>query len=1520
MLRYIYQIGDIHVHRQEREDEYKSQIRKLIDTIPESENAIIIIVGDIFDAGISPEAITIVKEMIIGLSEKSEVIVFRGNHDQASKTNKDAKDYIRPILSKLLTKNKITILEKTGSYEYENVVFGYTDVYDTEIYQIPESKKIKIGLWHGTINGAKTEVGEMNSKITKDDFKGYDYVLLGDIHKHQYITPTMAYCGSLIQQNYGESIENHGYIKWDIRKRKSQFIPIENDYGYVTIRVSNNKIIDKPEKIPKKINLRIKYTKCTEEYIKSIYNKIGKDQEILSYVEYKEQEEYMLNKIEDEKNSNEDVVKRLMDYIHENYDEKNITQEEKEKMKDILENILKDINYNFDTEKKMIKIKRLMFNNFNIYGGGNCIDYTKLKGVINVCGKNGIGKSSAVVYALLYAIYGYCEDTQVGRYDYINSKKRNMETQIILEVNGVEYRILRMSEFTHKDRLMTHFKHNVILYRNNEDISGKDLNTINKQIIEYIGSSDNLLNLCIMEQKRTATFLSLTDIEKKNYICSILKLDVYNIINDVLIRDAKINTLELTEKYKILYKDPKTKMISNIDDIEKEIEQKIEIKNNINLNKLEEEYKIINKKKIESEMKISELKNNEWEKIEKNEENNKKIKETEKIMEDIQIKINEIMENKEKLKKKRNKKIYDNVKEKNEEFEKEKEKKIKELNDELEKLLKQYVNIIQSDETIDELEKNFKKVMIELKENKDKLYKIKKEQETIQKDIDKYNSDKENKKGYEKYKEMIEKIGENDEKEKIILSKIDEIEKYISKNKKEYEKKIKQKETYTEIKNVVIEDLQKYINIEEEKHKFEQSKKERIENINGEIEKNLLKCEKERKEVDIQSLQEKKKIIEKENDKLNIGNDEKEIEKLTKKIVDVNMKKFEKNYEKFLEIRKEKELAEEKIESLKKHKKDLNKHYDLLKNHRYNEKCEICMSNDITKDKIETEKNINNMSLTFEKYIEEYNKIEEQYEQYKKYEIINKNIQENEKINNLIQEKQKKIEMNENKLALNKEKIKIIETQIDEYNKYLIGINETKNILINVNELKKQIIEIQNEQMEEYKKYLILKEKEEEINKNIERINKEVNEYEQKKEMLENYNKETEELVNIKDQTKQKYNKYIKYGETYEENNRNIERYNANKSLIQSLEKDIEIQTMIMETENKKMNEYKVYEKNKKQNEEITMKTKKIKEDISSKQKETYTLYDEYVNKLTEIKNYNSELQKYEIRQKNNEIQLIEYKTIYKEIIELIEKKAKYDDLTKYINIINKEYDTIYSNYKKVQEEYNDITTIETLKQRKEYLIQLKDECIPIEKKLLIKNKLIDIIKSGFVDNLLGKKIIPSFCDNVNNILKRFVKFNLDMEYNEKKVYVYKKEEDQRINVLKLSGYETLMANISIRLAINDINKLYKTNFFIIDEGFCYCDDESIIKIQQLFEHMKTMFNLILIVSHDERIKMYSDIDLPIQIKNKYSYVNNADEDDIFKQFMKKEDQRIEQEQLKQYRTIETQEKEKLKPKLRRIK
>ena len=46
--------------------------------------------------------------------------------------------------------------------------------------------------------------------------------LLGDIHKFQFLDKkcSRGYAGSLIQQNIGEDIENHGLIKWNVNKKK----------------------------------------------------------------------------------------------------------------------------------------------------------------------------------------------------------------------------------------------------------------------------------------------------------------------------------------------------------------------------------------------------------------------------------------------------------------------------------------------------------------------------------------------------------------------------------------------------------------------------------------------------------------------------------------------------------------------------------------------------------------------------------------------------------------------------------------------------------------------------------------------------------------------------------------------------------------------------------------------------------------------------------------------------------------------------------------------------------------------------------------------------------------------------------------------------------------------------------------------------------------------------------------------------------------------------------------------------
>ena len=52
----------------------------------------------------------------------------------------------------------------------------------------------------------------------------------------------MAYSGSLIQQNHGETIKGHGVLVWDIENNTSHFQEIKNDYCFYTHKIKNSKI------------------------------------------------------------------------------------------------------------------------------------------------------------------------------------------------------------------------------------------------------------------------------------------------------------------------------------------------------------------------------------------------------------------------------------------------------------------------------------------------------------------------------------------------------------------------------------------------------------------------------------------------------------------------------------------------------------------------------------------------------------------------------------------------------------------------------------------------------------------------------------------------------------------------------------------------------------------------------------------------------------------------------------------------------------------------------------------------------------------------------------------------------------------------------------------------------------------------------------------------------------------------------------------------------------------------------
>lgn len=258
-INYIYHLGDIHIRPLERHSEYREVFNKLylyLKNEKDIQNSLIVICGDLIHEKdkITPELIILLREFLKTLASITDVVLFSGNHDLIENNLK------RTASLEALTQDlqNVFYLKYTDLYEYGNVIFSLNSLEDNKDFvKIKKTDKIKIGLYHGMLK----EIAHSNGLLSIKDFEDFDYTLLGDVHEHQYLKDNIAYSGSLIQQNFGESLDNHGLIKWDIENNISNFINIENSYGYITItdgKISNDDlkkefIINLPE------NCRIRY-------------------------------------------------------------------------------------------------------------------------------------------------------------------------------------------------------------------------------------------------------------------------------------------------------------------------------------------------------------------------------------------------------------------------------------------------------------------------------------------------------------------------------------------------------------------------------------------------------------------------------------------------------------------------------------------------------------------------------------------------------------------------------------------------------------------------------------------------------------------------------------------------------------------------------------------------------------------------------------------------------------------------------------------------------------------------------------------------------------------------------------------------------------------------------------------------------------------------------------------------------------------------------------------------------------
>lgn len=615
-------LSDIHVRYGSRHEEYKIVFQRTIDDLKEIKPRRIVITGDLFHIKItiSPNAVGIAGWFLKELSKIAPVDIMLGNHD-LNLQSLDQGNSIQPIVDLL---SNGYILEKGdelpvhkgdgyGIYFYiysgfynvdKDLVYGVYSCIDNEILNLTKKdpNKTYVALYHGPVYGCRGDNGyELKNEeyIKLSSFNNFDFVMLGDIHEHQAFTtsnsPTenVAYAGSLIQQNFGESMDK-GYLVWNIEDKTFQRKFIPNDYGFSKLNISRGELVE--ERVedlrvandPKKTKVEIVWECFEEEYsvekekqieklVKSKYgcNSVSVDAKYIR----KDGEIDSLDIDEETDYSNrEEFEKLLKEFIQ------NSEYDNEEEVIELSRKIDEELNYLNQKGKKWYLNKLEVWNLFSFPDKVTTFDFNNLRGVTGIFGKNFNGKTN-LIRVLIWIAYRkilgggepsklvnmYTDSDKAGGRIYITIDSQNYYIERTIRVRtkkdgtpdvsyGIEYKIEKTLEDGTKKWV------NI-----DSEKAATEKAERNNIIIDSIGTFEDFTKTVLQAQGGEGNFLDMSQQPKNDLINKYLGLEIFRDRYDF----AKKTFNDIKAKQKVL---------GNPKDIEEDIEKE---KNNI------EEHKVL---------------------------------------------------------------------------------------------------------------------------------------------------------------------------------------------------------------------------------------------------------------------------------------------------------------------------------------------------------------------------------------------------------------------------------------------------------------------------------------------------------------------------------------------------------------------------------------------------------------------------------------------------------------------------------------------------------------------------------------------------------------------------------------------------------------------------------------------------------------------------------------------------------------------------------------------------------------
>ena len=533
----IYHLSDIHIRNVKRHKEYRSVFEKVYKEIDKNkENSVIYLGGDIVHAKLdmSPELIDLTSEFFTELANLCPLLVLPGNHD-CNLNNKHRLDALSPIIRALDNPN-IHYIKDSGVYQVGDVGFSVMSVFEEADSYVKASEydsKTKIALYHGSVFGSQTDFGFIlpNSDIDKDIFDGFDMVLLGDIHKRQYLNDekTIAYPGSLIQQNFGEDF-GKGFLVWDVDKRDSKFINVPNDYGYYTINVVNGHIPSLDD-LPKYPRLRVKFEKTSTADIKKLIAVIKQKAKVkeLAVIRTDKLSQIGQNSTLSKINLGNirDTIyqnKLIVDYLEQKF---NVLDD------DTLRRVCK-INEELNLKLPNVEVgrniswkpKKFEFDNMFSYGENNVVDFSNMIGSMGLFASNASGKSS-LLDALTYCIFDKCART-FKAVNIMNTDKTTFKCKFNFEIDGVDYFIERRAKKNRKGQVKVDVDFWSEVGGEVKNLNGEQRRETNKSISSYIGSYEDFILTAMSLQNNNTGFIDKSQAEKKDTLAQFLDIGLFD--------------------------------------------------------------------------------------------------------------------------------------------------------------------------------------------------------------------------------------------------------------------------------------------------------------------------------------------------------------------------------------------------------------------------------------------------------------------------------------------------------------------------------------------------------------------------------------------------------------------------------------------------------------------------------------------------------------------------------------------------------------------------------------------------------------------------------------------------------------------------------------------------------------------------------------------------------------------------------------------------------------------------------